>query len=545
MRLVWHMVRTDVRRMWLPLMFWVFLLAAKNELGAFMSAGAGVDAVQFEALGFWVYALAGFGALVNFVLVALLVQDDALVGTRMFWATRPIAGGRLLAAKLIGAALMFGVLPVVVSLRWWIVCGYDAKEIARAVVAMLDCQIVVVLPALVLAAITENVNRFLAGALAIAVGIEAWTSVIIPWWEMAGGRRAQAMTGVITTQIGLVFLIGGAATIFVIAQQFLRRRLDRSSMALALATISIGAVMYFWSWDWSRMWSPMKSISPQAAAITVAVTGAEIGEQVAVNYHFGGLPENSVLAARADHVWKFPNGGEVVGRSGWSSTAWPGVAEWRALDLPHANENAMRDYVNAHPRRSSSAGDGLQLRTWLNSEDLTRLSAVPGDYTAELAIQLTQPARWLELPLRAGEHRQREGFSVRIVEVERRGDEVSLTFTDSRPMLKTYGTTWPSLTSIFVLSQFAQEMDLVRYALVNRERGDAIKLWPQSQRTMVGTQLVQRLTFIYHAPEDRTAMLATWLEGATLAVIRYNEIAAFEREMKVAQLVMKKEEHAR
>jgi indole-3-glycerol phosphate synthase len=73
-----------------------------------MSAGVPVMRKDFlvDAYQVWEARAAGASAVLAVLLVAQLVQEDGLIGEEAMWLTRPIGPGRLLAAKLLGAAVM-------------------------------------------------------------------------------------------------------------------------------------------------------------------------------------------------------------------------------------------------------------------------------------------------------------------------------------------------------------------------------------------------------------------------------------------------------
>lgn len=541
MKLVWHLVKNDFRRMWVPLAMWALVLAIKNEVGVLLTASTGLDPLRFEALGYWALAFTGFGMLVNFILVATLVQEDALVGSRMFWMTRPISGGRLLAAKAISAVLMFGVLPLAISLRWWLASGYDVNEISRAAVATLDGQIVVVVPALILAALTGNMNRFLGWSLGAVLvsAVVAWRPVTLD----PSYLRVPETMGIITTKIWLMSLIWVVAAGLVVVQQFRHRRTGRALAVVAIAVGSMVVVKQAWSWDWSGKPPKLEASSPLGQAVNFKVERARMvvsrdgSGSVALDYGIEGLEEKMmVVRARADHFWKFPDGKEVIARSNFRNGAWAGRAEWQALGLASAQDTSLRNYRSSGPPGFEE--NTLRLVSWMRASNLGSLRSTTGSYRADLEVELLRPANWIELPLRDGEEKQRGSLGVHVGAVERRGGEVKVSLTESRPMLETYGNTTLSLTSLSVWSR-GEDSIALGYALVNRVRGEAIKLWPRAAKANVGVQQLRHLTFTVTRPEEE---LGAWLEGATLVVIYYQSLGLFSSEAAAASLTVNEEE---
>jgi hypothetical protein len=100
MKLLWHIAWKDFRRLrWLIGLF-AAVIAVKLGLGAGLLWAN--DDAWFRFLvecGNWVI---GLEVLLGYALVAALIHEDRTIGASAFWMTRPISGGRLLAAKLLG-----------------------------------------------------------------------------------------------------------------------------------------------------------------------------------------------------------------------------------------------------------------------------------------------------------------------------------------------------------------------------------------------------------------------------------------------------------
>lgn len=158
-----HLVRTDLRR----LSGWLLLLAAvcvaMDVLGFVVLASQ--PAVLTAPLSSWVEyramrdALLGVEAMVAFALVVVLVQADRVAGTRAFWMTRPISGATLLLAKGITAVLVLVVLPSLISLPWWVWCGFGAHEIGLGVGAFATEAAAIAVPTAFVASLMDSVSR--------------------------------------------------------------------------------------------------------------------------------------------------------------------------------------------------------------------------------------------------------------------------------------------------------------------------------------------------------------------------------------------------
>ncbi len=131
MKLVWHIIWKDLRRMRWLLVLWSGVILLQY---AAWRAGAG-DLKVGTALGVsdLVVALWVLHLVIAWLLVPQVLQDDALRDPGAAWQTRPISRGRLLAAKLGGVVLMLCLWPSVLTVPWWMEFGFGAGEIVRAV----------------------------------------------------------------------------------------------------------------------------------------------------------------------------------------------------------------------------------------------------------------------------------------------------------------------------------------------------------------------------------------------------------------------------
>lgn len=99
MKLIWHLIRKDTRRLRLALILWAGLVATGVALALaslHVKAGTSWDLERaLLALNLsW-----GVDLVVAYVLAAAVVLEDSPTESTGFWITRPIAGWRLLAAK--------------------------------------------------------------------------------------------------------------------------------------------------------------------------------------------------------------------------------------------------------------------------------------------------------------------------------------------------------------------------------------------------------------------------------------------------------------
>jgi hypothetical protein len=318
--------------------------------------------------------------------------------------------------------------------------------------------------------------------------------------------------------------------------QFFARQRARA-MLVAGATAGLIAVMCSGVWDFSKLWARAPRTAAEAQGITIAVENINLGSSSRLDYVLRGVPENLGITATADHLWRWPDGTGVAARSN-ADVWWSGAAEWRALGLVGDLTGASAQTFVAAGTNPARKKDGsvLTAEFFLSSAKKGRLANGQASYAGELHAALVQPRLEFELPLRAGDRREATGFSVRITRAEWVDGEWQITFVESRPAWGRYGSQRPTIASALWMKPEAP----AGFALVNRTRGEAVKLWPGRfpvAKLLVGTQELAWITLQCRVPGDdaveNSETPPRWLEGATLAVVRYHEVAQFDREVKV------------
>lgn len=250
MSLIWHIVRKDLRRLQLPLGLWLVLVLAHT--GLLLTAGGKVEdpanPAAFEALRYFANTWGVIVSAVGFVLAAWLVMEDSLVVTTAFWPTRPISNARLLAAKALGAFLLFSVGPVLVLAPVWLGCGFSLRELAMAAWHWAAMQAVVSVAAFAIAGLTATSGQFLVRAALAVVLLPlslAFASGKIFPPEKAISRGLDDACGKLV--LGLLVV----TPLVVIVHQFLTRRTARSWVLGGMGLGLMLAVRFTWGWDFS------------------------------------------------------------------------------------------------------------------------------------------------------------------------------------------------------------------------------------------------------------------------------------------------------
>lgn len=246
MSLVWLIVRKDFRRIVGPLGLWLLLLLLHTLFVIIWTGPDGTTVAEHQGRRYFVNACGAVVMGVGFILAAWLVMEDNLVSNRSFWRSRPISGVRLLAAKLLGALVFFGVVPVLVLAPVWLGCGFSLAEFAPAALEFIATQFACSLAALALGSVTESSGQFLVrltiGFLALPLlGVYAAGALPI------GDGVSEALQA---SRSALVSVLAGLIPLTMFVHQFLTRRTGRTWLIFALGlgvTILVGRA---WPWNY-------------------------------------------------------------------------------------------------------------------------------------------------------------------------------------------------------------------------------------------------------------------------------------------------------
>ncbi|MEO7413769.1 MAG: hypothetical protein ABIZ81_10455, partial [Opitutaceae bacterium] len=170
MKLIWHIITKDARRLWPLVLLWSVLFSLHrfaewqvDHATTAENAEALARLKFIEILTFVVQLLTAY------IFAATLVLEDSPIGTSTFWPTRPIAGVRLLVAKVLAAVLWFGVLAVLLSLPWWKVGDAFETDLVLRVTALLCGQTLLVLTSILVASFAGSLEKFLGWSIGLVL----------------------------------------------------------------------------------------------------------------------------------------------------------------------------------------------------------------------------------------------------------------------------------------------------------------------------------------------------------------------------------------
>ncbi len=253
MKLIWHLIKKDAARDCGALLLWALLFVGQVVLGILARNPREFDFNETIHLQMGNTGLVIVQIVMGYVLVARLVQADTLAGTTAFWRTRPISSRRLLVAKALGAFLLFGLLPIMLLLPWWLYCGFGWREILWTGIDTLGWQLLMIAPAFLIASLTDELGRLLLWSLMLLIGLLSWALLLQVVWGSVEwrGRVIGLGAGVMYTRLwvgALVFVVGAAA---IAVHHYLTSHLLRSIVLVAgwLGLICVAGLGVTWNWS--------------------------------------------------------------------------------------------------------------------------------------------------------------------------------------------------------------------------------------------------------------------------------------------------------
>lgn len=372
MNLIWHIVWKDLQRLRVPATLWVLVIAMKLGLGFRLLRGIGGFRAfdRIASAGNW---LIGIEMLAGFLLVAAVLHEDVVVGSSAFWMTRPISNGRMLAAKTFVLGIIFGVLPFLATLPWWLTCGYGVREILLAAAETWLWQGLVVLLAFPLVTLTGEFSRFLLWSFAVMVALSVMAMIIIAGSGSWPDSEQSVNTAVARAALGaIVFCIGGVAAAM---HQYFRRHVFRSlwfvgfgvaTSLLLVGNAQVGRVLEAAVEQsvQANGKAPVTSERSNSAAkpIALAFRAATLWELtegnsdrafLSVSFSFENVPEGHFLrAGNAVQSWSWPEGFTLRQRGEFTPTDRPGVWFHELGIKPYEPDPAFLKWYNERAVRS-------------------------------------------------------------------------------------------------------------------------------------------------------------------------------------------------
>jgi hypothetical protein len=573
MRLLWHIIKKDARRVRWPLALWIAVMAGRYGLGALLLRGRNFDAGGLQRLAAdddWLWRLQIVFA---YLLAGWIVQEDLLVDTRVFWLTRPISRLRLLGAKLFGVGLLLCVLPAVVALPWWLACGYGWREVAGAAAETVFWHAVLVSVAVALACLTDEMGQFVLYSFTLALVAGTYAIILVAvklkWSE---AWLAPLADGVVQTRVWIcavwVLLICGLT----VTHQYLTRRTWSSWILLVAGFIAIVGPVQFWSWDLSGWIRAKPATVPVINGVSVeyidaqfmpapAETNGDNRARLDIVVRLIGVPDRYALSdLRLENDWHWPDGVQYAGTStpGWGLASALAVAgkAWAPLGLreeqqwDYASRRAFLEYWRSRPKIGVTRGRELPAGSWYADVKLpaslaAKMLRQPPAWQAQVQGDLSQAKVAAILPLRAGAKGGRGADGLTILKLERaNGTQVTMTVAQS----------WSTAGALAVFDASVvsyQEAESLGYLVYSQNKSRVALAWASGFFAhRIGTVAVIRRQLTINAPRSWAGLAGSrsvwqvdptwpgWLEHATLAKVVFERVGRFEQMLGSERLVV-------
>ena len=491
--------------------------------------------------------------LIGYMLALILLHEHRIVGTTQYWLTRPISRGRLLRAKAIGLFLMVGLLPVILSLPWWLWCGFNAGQILNAAGETLLVMMLIALAAALMAVLTDSFPRALLWTVvlvaALLFGMLYFTIV-----SAATVQSAHDFSLVVSRTIVAVVVLAMVMLSVVVAQFFLRRRGWWLTAAGGTAVLLV-LLAFRWPWGWIPI-DPVEFNATLADAVKLRFDrataeplprdrrpGQEVSQVVRTHFIVSGVPNGlDAHGIGVRHEWR--SGTTVIRRADreWWTAFPPDASGMRRGDADPETERWLAENSDVHWSASLVAGEaGWRITSFLQPSIVARMQSEPPEYRARLWWQLVRSQHLFAIPIATGRRLTREGRGIRIARVERGSTHLEVTTVETRPVtirsLLNHATrrrawypyremTDATLSQLHrgrreYLNQFVHDLDEPRRVIVS---GVEIA-W--RRRSPVGRQVIRNGKWEYPQPI---------VDGDTLGVSIWKEEAVFSREVKVERL---------
>jgi hypothetical protein len=241
MNQVLHIFAKDTRRMALEILISLALLATlvaiypRHWAPDSILGGVAGNAVSFSLSGaVGEVALSAFLQLLIplswWVLIASVIHEEKLVGDRQFWVTRPYEWFKLLGAKAL-FVLAFVYVPLFIAqCLIFLEAGVQPFAHLPGMLYNLLTFTTVLLPIVVLAALTRNFARMTLMLLGAIIGLVVLSSLI----QLIPGSDIASPIGV---RIAQILVLGGCATALLL--QYESRRTTRTWLLLLAALVLI------------------------------------------------------------------------------------------------------------------------------------------------------------------------------------------------------------------------------------------------------------------------------------------------------------------
>jgi hypothetical protein len=257
-KLILHLLSADIRRFRLMIGLWLAISVASTALEGvrplFASYVFSMNPIGVAGDLIWLAKV-----LVGFVLIPLVVHTHPLVGSDVFWMTRPIPPRALMASKLTLLVAMIVLVPVACEMALMIAYKVPPQRMAAVAVQTTLWQVLYLTIVMALAALTRNLARFalLFGGLLLGLAVTAMITAAIAMSRMDDSAAVMMVAvsvgppapNVDDATSGIVFLLVVVATgLALLMVQYATRSSRRSAVVGVAGLVVAWALSSMWPW---------------------------------------------------------------------------------------------------------------------------------------------------------------------------------------------------------------------------------------------------------------------------------------------------------
>jgi hypothetical protein len=416
-KLVWHIVKKDLRRMAPAVALWVAFILGTTIWFRTASPDAGVQGSAMfvdwlPMMGIWSHLFTAAQFIIGFLLAGALILEDPLIGADAFWLTRPIANARLLVAKLVAEFLLFVVVPPAGLALVWLCCGFSVPEAWQ-----MACHVgwrleLMAFFAIVVASLSRSLVQFLSGSIALVAVV---LMTMARWfWPATAQLPATAWAELLASRVmvGNFVLMGGCA--LVVAWQFLTRKWAPGRLIIASVLVACFAVRAAWPWNtWAVLNRPETSGAvPPASEVSVETKSVSL-RRLENRFRDHMLHLNAAvtltLGKAANGIWYAPVGAAV-------EVTWENAAQHYRINLGRSGDSWADGLAATYLTGEIQPPMRWQMYGWTNA------SATPPSGEARISgswhIWAANLRIMGELPMKVGGEISDRGSTSRVVAVE-------------------------------------------------------------------------------------------------------------------------------
>ena len=533
---LWHILGKDLRRLRWPLIAWIVIVAGRMIVATAGAAVAFGDMGLQMALGNLSTLVIVIDRLMLALLVSWLVHDEPLVGADAFWLTRPIDPLRLMAEKLVFAAVFLVAAPVAgESIAVARIAG-GFHDAVRAAPGLAFVQTLWVLPLLALAVLTPSLMRFLlviVGSMAALAGFFSMFTTFVFLTASDDAFEAaplplQDSTGSIVTSWVLI-----ATALGVILYQYRHRRLGRAVVLGAAGLVATAVIDSAWPWRFARPAEPDPGAWARDAA-TVAILDADAPPYVTEGFGLRERAADRKLIAVPLHLTNMPPDASADSIAVRARLALPGAVVLQSAQGTIVSVRTPgRHVTQASTTRLQAAlgnvrllgGDAGEYDIWpvvlkVGGEEYARYRDTPGRLTADIDAFVSRSRLVGPMPLTAGAVLRVGATRFELLRVARHADGCSVLVRQST--IGSFGPPSAPATYQLLLRNATRGEALTGDSQFTDTQGMQMGNWfvsPSGEgKGFAFVHLVQRYPArgsFASAPR----IDAAWLDGADLAVV--------------------------